>query len=61
MEPILVPIIVLSLVFVAIQALVVVFLAKRAIELKSGNLWFLVASCGAFIVVALLGPIDAQL
>ena len=55
MEPILLPLIALSLVFVAFQAFVVLFLAKRAVELKLGNLWFLVASGISFIVSALLG------
>ncbi|MEX2728773.1 MAG: hypothetical protein Q6353_016065 [Candidatus Sigynarchaeum springense] len=56
----LVPIITLSLVFVAIQAFVVVFLAKRAIQLKLRNLWFLVASFIAYIVTALFGAMNAQ-
>ncbi len=59
MEPILVPIIVLSIVFMAIQAFVVLFLAKRAVELKLRNLWFLIASFGTFIVAAMLGAINS--
>lgn len=61
MEPILVPAIMLSLVFVAIQASVVIFLTKRAIELGLGNLWFLIVSCAIFIVSALLGATGSPL
>jgi len=57
----LLPVIVLSLVFVTIQAFVVLFLAKRAIVLKLRDLWFLIASFAAYIVIALFGPLNAQL
>ncbi len=60
-EPSLVWIIILSLSFVFVQVLLIFFLAKRAIALKLGNLWFLIASSAAFIVTALLGAVQSPL
>jgi hypothetical protein len=60
-EPILVPVIVLSLVFVVIQTFVVLFLAKRAIKLKLGYLWFMAASGAAFIISGLLGATSSPI
>jgi len=60
-EPALVSVIMLSLSFMIVQALLIYFLAKRAIALKLGYLWFLIASSAAFFVTAFLGAIQSPL